>query len=475
MGENRGTFPYYLCILILSLVGCSHFDFNTDAMLLSPVNEISPIQGTWEIEEFSPVKEQENRSGEIERYLGKTAMFDDVVCAMGEEKCVQPKYKIINVATADYFYNKFRIDQDQHHITAERVDVITVTSDHQVFYEFIKIEDSKLLVYMEGGFLYLHKTSDEVKEDMKQNVVEDDIKKNREHKGNNVSKVGLLLGIRSANNTYKTLWINMENNKLKPILTNKQLLVPRKTGFWEVGRSSSKESIYAMPMTNKGEPTILVENKNILTESPDSKILFVGNDYIGTENNLKLNVLPIDNISLGKGIKLTDVTSKNAYAIMLRSSEAFIASLDREKAQQIIKNPHEDNFTLERRSGHWIMKGRLFYDHAIGEKEYEDFNINILVPMKLINYDELYTPWGEIKSSMPWIIDAYQSPLQDTMILTSNESLYIYTLDDGKISNQPLREIGLQDGDTIVMAEWALGDYVDKWNAIVEENFTILN
>ncbi|MEC2323716.1 hypothetical protein [Lederbergia lenta] len=100
--------------------------------------------------------------------------------------------------------------------------------------------------------------------------------------------------------------------------------------------------------------------------------------------------------------------------------------------------------------------------------------MNILVPSKLINYDELSIQWGEIKSSLPWMLDAYQSPLQDMALLTSKDSLSIYAMEDGRILEQPLREIALQEGDAIIMAEWAIGDYVDKWDEIVKESFNIL-
>ncbi len=473
MRRGSRLFPYLLCLIILSLFGCSNLDFNTEGMLIPPVNKKSAIQGTWQIEKFVSVKENVD---EIEQYIGETAMFDEDVCMMGEEECIDPEYKIINVATADYFHNKYRMNTDQLQLSNERVDVITVTADYQILYEFIKIDDDTLLAYVAGGFLYLNKISDEVNGGVKQTIVKDNkVIVDSEKKKENEEKAGVLLGIRSANNTYQTLWISSENGNLNPILMNKQLLVPRKTGFWEVGRSSSRESIYAKPLTDHEKPSILsVENKNMLAGSPDSEILFVGNDYIGTEHKLKLKVLPIDNISVGKGIKLTNVTTENAYETMLRSSEAFIASMDREEAQYIIQSPLEDNFTLERRSGHWIMKGRLYYEQPIGEKEYEDFDMNILVPSKLINYDELSIQWGEIKSSLPWMLDAYQSPLQDMALLTSKDSLSIYAMEDGRILEQPLREIALQEGDAIIMAEWAIGDYVDKWDEIVKESFNIL-
>nr|WP_259548158.1 hypothetical protein [Heyndrickxia oleronia] len=95
-----------------------------------------------------------------------------------------------------------------------------------------------------------------------------------------------------------------------------------------------------------------------------------------------------------------------------------------------------------------------------------------MVPSKLIQYDEMNIPWGEIKSKMPWVIDAYESPNKDLLILISTDTIYIYSLENGNISKHPLKEIPLNEGDSIVMAEWSLGHYVEKWGEIVQRKFT---
>jgi hypothetical protein len=68
-------------------------------------------------------------------------------------------------------------------------------------------------------------------------------------------------------------------------------------------------------------------------------------------------------------------------------------------------------------------------------------------------------------------VDAYTSPDNDMAIVLTRDSLLIYTITEGKLSNIPSGKIKLDTGDTVVMAEWATGDYVEKWeNTFIKYN-----
>ncbi|MGE8203319.1 hypothetical protein ACQKP0_01965 [Heyndrickxia sp. NPDC080065] len=471
-------------IFIFFLTGCSVKDFSIEGKIAPPENKALTVKGTWDIEKFITIKDDPTADyKDIRHYIGKTAMFDQKVCVLGRDQCRNPIYKIINVSALDYMQNKYKVNLEKIGIHSKRIDVITVTSNNQIFYELIKKDSRTLLVYVDGGFLSLRKRSDEVNENsIKSRLTDSKVKVNNEKKDNELLKSGVLLGIRSSENKYKTLWISAKDKKLKPILRKEQLFVPRMKGFWEVGYAKADEgaggSLYVKPMQEILQPAAKIKTnnktRNVLTENTVRKILFVGNDYIGTEYLEKYQVLPIDQISAGKGITPSDVAGGDVDTAILRSGEVFIASLDRERAQLLNNKPIKENFTLERRNGHWIMRGRLYYKQPIGLKNYEDFDINLMVPSKLINYDEMNIPWGEIKSKLPWIIDAYLSPNKDIALLVSKDELYIYAIDKGNISEKPLKEISLKTGDSIVMAEWAIGDYVDKWEESVKKKFTPL-
>jgi hypothetical protein len=182
--------------------------------------------------------------------------------------------------------------------------------------------------------------------------------------------------------------------------------------------------------------------------------------------------MAIDKISEAMGIALSAITNESSSNAFVQASEAFIASLGSNKAKNIIREPNEDNFTLKRRNGHWIMKSRLYYKEPVEEKNYEDFVLNIKVPSELIRYDEMNIPWYVIKSKIPWITDAYMSPNKDIAILVSCESLNIYPVQNKSIINKQLMKIPLSKADSIIMTEWSIGKYADIWSNFVDKIFT---
>ncbi|MBZ4666589.1 hypothetical protein [Mahella sp.] len=150
----------------------------------------------------------------------------------------------------------------------------------------------------------------------------------------------------------------------------------------------------------------------------------------------------------------------------MRSAQAHLSSLGQRAPDGISSIISDDNFTLKRRNGHWIIKGRL--NTGGGQ---EDFTVGVMPGDKLVNYDDLCLSWNDIKEKVPSALDAYTSPNKDVLIALGNNFLSIYTIRDGVISSKPARKITIKEGETVVMAEWAMGSYVPKW----EESFPKTN
>lgn len=469
-------------IYIFFLTGCIKVDFNIEEKIVPPEDAVNALQGTWIIEKCLSLEGKKEDASTASKYLGKYAVFDNKISVLGGDTCINPEYKIRNVGSNDYLLSKYKTSAEKFGLEKEKIDVVTVTSKNQVFYDFIIIDYNNLLVCTGDNFLYLHKVSDKIDKTVKENSLRNSSKRKIKSvaEEDSLLRSAVLLGIRSSENTYKTIWVATRNKELKPIMYTEQLFVPRMKGFWEVGaykevtNNGTTSSIYANSLTSPTSEKSKAKMKNVLTEKVERRITFIGNDYIGTEYDSRFQVIPIDNIGISKGIDISDIANENGYTSMLRSSEAFISSLDKDKSKLIMKNPRRDNFTLQRRNGHWIMKGRLDYKHYAQKNSYEDFDINIMIPLKLISYDELYIPWSEIKSRIPEALDAFVSPNKDIALIEGKGSIYVYSIKDGKLSEQPLKKVYLDEGDSIVMAEWAIGEYAEKWERFVGQKFTPL-
>ena len=152
-----------LLLMMATLMGCTSRDFSIGGKIAPPVNERITIKGTWKIAEFITADEgHANKSDQIQDYIGKTAKFNHEVCVFGKDECLKPEYKMINVSAVDYMQNKFKITPEQIGIHDKRMDIITVTSNNQIFYEFMKVNDQTLYVSVEDGFFKLEKRSENV-------------------------------------------------------------------------------------------------------------------------------------------------------------------------------------------------------------------------------------------------------------------------------------------------------------------------
>jgi hypothetical protein len=60
-------------------------------------------------------------------------------------------------------------------------------------------------------------------------------------------------------------------------------------------------------------------------------------------------------------------------------------------------------------------------------------------------------------------LDAFTSPNKDIAIIVTKNKLYIYGISGDQLDSLPLGEIEMKEGETVIMAEWATGFYVDDW------------
>lgn len=486
---------WHIIIMILSmfiLQGCNQIDINVEGKIEAPEIKALPIQGTWKVQNYM---ELDDTIISKDTFNGEIAAFDKDVAVLLKEVCSSPEYKIKSVSAEQYFLYKYKVNAVKLGVKAKNVDVITISTNKQPFHDFIKIDDSSILVYEDKGFLYMNKVSDKVDNSILQKSDNNDISKDIEPfiKTSGSLKSGVFLGLRTtgdANNigsSYRTLWIASVNKAIRPVYEMKQLLVPRKTGFWEVDYWSQKAAatlkgtLYAHSLIEDNSDLNKNYN-NLLEEEGRRDILFVGNDYIGTEykyldpeslkETAKYQVLPIDNLKYSMGVNISDVVGEDGLNALIHSSQSYVMSLDKSKAEQLQKYATGENFSLTRRNGQWVVTGRLDYVAPVNGKTFEDFDIYLLPPQKLVNYDELKLPWNYIKVKIPDAVDVYTSPNKDMAIIITRSTIEIYTIENEKLSEKPVQTITLQKGETAVMAEWASGSYVDKWEEVIRPRST---
>jgi len=333
---------------------------------------------------------------------------------------------------------------------------------------------------------------------------------------------------------YKTLWIAYENSVFHPVLETDNIFLPRKNGFWKVEsdrvqeypleivdgseekedhkiayskelREEDKLMVYnpyqlsnksvnssgvnlsdksklispAMQNTNnKPQNTLFSQWKNIYR-----KILFIGNDYASMEVTYRdkpsgektdqeisiMKVQPVDNITGEHGLKISHIVGDKGLKMLKDSRKSLISGLSSSGGSMMDESIEEENFYMQRKNGHWFLKGRLNYNNS-NIFGYYDFNINLIIPYTLVRYDVLAVPWKDIKDRVPDAIDAFTSPNEDLAVIVSDSKLYVYQINEGRLKYEPLAKIKLDKGDSVIMAEWATGKYVDNWEDTFMKN-----
>lgn len=490
----------YLIIFLIALLGllpsCSSGRLQIKDSIMAPENQLPSIEGKWIIENTVDSPYSRGVSDVKESLIGREVLFHKEAVVVDRDYVLEPTFKYKNVNIFDYLLYKYKTNPEYLDLTEEEGEVITVTSNNQFFYEFIKYSEDEMIFFDEDKFYFLRKSVDEIsKEEIERYIsIENNLMRISNIEEVDILRSGVLLGIKTYdyddinqvdNWIYKTIWIRTNNRNLSSIYELDSLLVPRKKGFWmvEVERNSNNTNIVdeIKAVEKRKYPEEFFDNAGLfaLEFGPEvdlasiepsiiKNILYVGNDYISVEemnlfnNRRALKTYPIDYIDNGKAIKISDILGDEGLRTFVEGAQGVMKS-------DTTMFLDEESFGLTRRNGYWIMKGRINYSTE-GEELYKDFNIKTIPPKELVNYDELIIPWNKIKSKIPEAIDAFTSPNEDIIIVVTRNSLQIYSIEDNEISSKELGRVKLDSSDSIIMAEWSLGRYTTLWEEEVLRN-----
>lgn len=481
---------YLLSFFMLIAGGCTGTSLDANEKIIAPVNKIIPIEGKWDISEING----EDSNKELGGFYKKTAQFSIDAAMIGNYFWRAPNYKIRNVKTREYLVSRREAVLDNLGIKDEYISVITVTSEDVYICEFLKINDNDMIAFIQNDVYRMKKVSDKVDMNFSKKVShgEKTNAKGYFNENDRGHKTGLMFGLRSPVKSkdssiqyeYRTLWISAKDKVFAPILETKGIFFPRKSGFWRleaerIEQNHRKEDIisaYNISKRKSNENKLLQDRWENKTGSITRKICYVGNDYVSFETSgfggyidsrekweeNRLQIQPVDNLITMKGVSITDFFGEEGQTIMDAAKIGFLESVDGRGIDYIKDFDEDKNFGLLRRNGHWYFAGRIDYKEG-DDKKFADYHLNLIPPSKLVYYDTLYLTWNEIKDRVPEAVDAFTSPNKDIAIITTKNKIQIYTMSMGRLAKSPIKTIPLKDGEMVIMAEWARGDYVLSW------------
>jgi hypothetical protein len=171
--------------------------------------------------------------------------------------------------------------------------------------------------------------------------------------------------------------------------------------------------------------------------------------------------------------KLLEPTRRKALlsATLKAAREAFadLGTVDTTDAEppEEVTGAHFDlshQWGVERGRGYWYTVGQAscWPYVACGDGSRTFFITDFSAPRALVGHDELFPSLADVKTVLPGVMDAVSSPRRDLLVALSEDSLVVFSINNGRLGVPVLR---LPVSGRIVMAQWAVGRFVPLWSA----------
>lgn len=463
---------FLIAFLFLILGGCVNPAGTSAGKIIPPSGQTSPFGGKWTV--LKELDTNEKSGDEALPWVGSSVQFAESAVAFNGHVWDKLSYKVKRVDAVDYLMTKYISPTNLSAEDSREVDVITIYAASGNFLgEFMKIDDTSMIFFVQDKELFLKKVSDQT------DIITGSSVENAQDMSQNSDErtSGVLLGLRipaGTGYTYRTLWIAADNHQMHPVLSAEQLFFPRTSGFWELstreissggekGNVLSARNVTAKTLETKVDDKAEEQDK---TDATVKAIHYIGNDYVAIEKNIagvnKLQVLPVDKLSSPAEIKISDLLGEKGLGAFQNARRQAADALQDKGIRSIDRDDFGENFGLVRKNGHWFLVGRINYQSG-GTFAQTDFDLKIIPPANLIYYDALGLSWHTIKDRVPDAVDAFASPNKDIILVKSKNKLTVYKIGPDQLTENPLAELDLPEGAAVIMAEWATGSYVGSW------------
>lgn len=482
----------YLILITALLTGCSFGVASMDRGIKIPEAVNIGIEGSYTFLSVVPIEGAADL--DESQFRGMTAYFDVNTARVGDEMISEPNYKVKLVGIYDFLLSKYRVNPARLNLQDEEMEVIDINTENTPFYQLFRLSDEIIGIIQGRNFIKFSRLSTETvasregvmsaAEKGTMGAVEDSSLEFQ-------PKAGVLIGLKTPRteasggaSAYRTLWIANDGN-VQFAYSAKDLLFPRKEFFQlSVARNVSGDKVFESLTIKPVNRTVVMEdtmNGFVATTERIIDIDFVGNDYIGisrTSSSANIPVvlpealiLAVDKYLDYKGVTITELAGIEGEEALRRSYESarekdssIPAGYDMERLME--------NLSMQRRNGHWILTARVNSARNGGNRFY-DFPVSIIPPQKLVTYDELDIPWHKVKEKIPEAIDVFNAPGNSFLLVRTPKYLMMFGITpDREISQEPLQVFAVKEEEEIVMAEWARGDFVDRWTEILSTTGT---
>lgn len=457
------VYVFLSIVLSISFTACSNIELSMANNIVSP-KSTNPIIGYWEMKKY--ISKTGKELPMDEKTVNYIINFDENQVEFPDEIYKDVRYKAKIVNSREYIYENYGILPRTIGITTDSIKVITINCKDIYLKDIIYINDNEILMEYYGSILFLEKLENHKDTGNLLGFEDESIKIYK------ALDTGVLLGLTKHGNdkeesTYRTMWLTNEGEV--KIVKDIDILVPRKNGFWIADSYRIKDGdrfedrIEIHPIGKAGKNN--EESKGTFFSSISRNINFISDNYISMEvkeeyektNFSSIKTMTLDSLYNNKNeyINLESLIGQNSINMYVNSHD------NKGKTVTINKLDNFMNYGIRRSKGIW-----RFYT-TLKDVDDKEFEIPIGIPETVVNHNELYMNWDAILNIMPSAIDAIVSPNKNMIVIQTKNNLYMYKIHKNVINQEPMAIIPIDKDETIIMAEWAMGEYVNKWSEVV--------
>lgn len=441
-----------------------------------PENNLLVAAGVWQIDKKESFSDSKSK---VSDEIGKLYV-DESIVVFGKRFTINPKFSSKFVSLQNYLSKKTSDENISKKFSKDKKMVITISDGSKFYQDVVVMDKNNIILPYNGVLYYMKKTENKVSRTFIENYQSTYESKYYENKGNNLKdkeNIALLIGIKNkvvrndeSDISYRTILLDIDKKNRAQIYQTSALFFPRKNGFWTMEYKKNEfdnnyvEQFLAKPVYS-GENS--KENKKLEFDS-SAEITYLGPEYISIMRNKDqfeyYSIYDIDKMSNNNELNIDQIGGKEAVNV-LKNSIAEESTDSNSEISLNDKNEDYKNIGIVRNSGKWNYQTQYTFKEN-NEIKLKNVILNIVSHLNL-SPDELSMNWQSIKNLKSSAIDAYSSPDKRILIVQTTDEILIY---DYSNDNKLIGSIPITKDDSIIMSEWAIGNYAEMWKKEFQNN-----
>jgi hypothetical protein len=304
-------------------------------------------------------------------------------------------------------------------------------------------------------------------------------------------KAGLLLTTTSASSDsqqpFHAYWITRDGAQVQ-VVEGMRLLVPRKTGWWEVGITeltrvnspAESETLWAAPFGTRRPRKHVIpvsDDEACMDDMSTYSVSWVGTDFVALHHGYESScgthpiseeesfVANLDDLRNSEQerharLRLSEVGGADAAKAMEFGAEVANSRATAERDTPVAAT--DNAWMVIRSKGRYRLLGTTPVEHGHGGDTYD---IPLDPPKTLIGSNDLSIGWDAILDNQPDALDAYTSPNSDTVVVITPRYLMVFDVKEQQIGTRVSR-IPIESS-AVIAAQWAIWTEVDRWSDTV--------